>query len=77
MILYINLNYCFRLHKNNTVTKRDLMVSYKKSSFRLHKNNTVTKLIHYLNFLFHCFRLHKNNTVTKLWFKWYLYQLWF
>ena len=33
----------FRLHKNNTVTKRLNSNSLIKLSFRLHKNNTVTK----------------------------------
>ena len=38
-------DFCFRLHKNNTVTKPALKVVLCEYGFRLHKNNTVTKLL--------------------------------
>ena len=38
------MGICFRLHKNNTVTKHNYILFVETSRFRLHKNNTVTKL---------------------------------
>ena len=57
---------CFRLHKDNTVTKLNIIGIQIGYGFRLHKDNTVTKHPVF-SFSWCCsFRLHKDNTVTKL-----------